>query len=288
MITELVKRLPPPELRQYVIRCEGFAERTAEPLRRREVAYPAVPVILSFGTDWWLFDPDHPDRPGERHRSFAAGLHDGPAIVEHRGDAHCMQLDLTPLGAHTVFGVAMHELAGRCIALEDLLGERTASELVERLAEAPGWPERFAMLERFVAERAAVGRDPAPDAVWAWQRLEGTGGRLAVEALARQLGCSRRHLAARFREQVGLPPKTVARLLRFHSAVALLRAGGASRWAEIAYECGYYDQPHFNREFRELAGTSPGEFIASLLPGEAGVAADPPVPFVQDAGAAAA
>jgi AraC-like DNA-binding protein len=288
VVTELVTRLPPPGLREYVVRCEGFVERTSGPLRRREVAYPAVPVILSFGTDWRLLDPDRPDGPGERHRSFAAGLHDGPAIVEHGGDAHCMQLDLTPLGAHALFGVAMHELAGRCVALDDLLGERAAAELVERLAEASGWPERFAILEDFVAARMAAARGPSPDAVWAWRRLEETGGRLAVEALARELGCSRRHLAARFREQVGLAPKTVARVLRFHRAVNLLRSAQTTRWVDIAHECGYYDQSHFNRDFRDLAGTSPGEIVASLLPGTVGIAADPQLPFVQDAAAAAA
>jgi AraC-like DNA-binding protein len=288
MVTELVTREPSPRLREHVVRYEGFIERTSAPLRRREAAYPAVPVILSFGADWWLLDPDRPDAPGRRRRSFVAGLHDRPAIVEHGGEAHCVQLDLTPLGAHAIFGVAMHELAGRCVALEDLLGEGPAAELVERLALAPDWPERFALLEGFVAERVSASRGLAPDAVWAWRRLEETGGGLAIEALARELGCSRRHLAARFREQVGLPPRTVARLLRFHRAANLLRAGGAARWAEIAHRCGYSDQPHFNRDFRELAGISPGEFIASLLPGGVGVGADGPFPFVQDASAASA
>jgi AraC-like DNA-binding protein len=288
VVTELVKWEPPAVLGEYVVRCEGFAERTAAPLRRREVAYPAVPVILSFGTDWWLLDPDRPDTAGQRHASFVAGLSDRPAIVEHRGEAYCVQLDLTPLGAHAVLGVAMHELTGRCVALGDLLGERAAAELVERLAAARDWSERFTMLERFVAGRLADARGPAPDVVWAWRRLQETDGTLAVEALARELGCSRRHLAARFREQVGLPPKTVARVLRFHRAARLLRAGGAARWAEIAQECGYSDQPHFNRDFRELAGASPGEFVAGLLPGGAGVAADDHFPFVQDAPEAAA
>jgi AraC-like DNA-binding protein len=288
VVTELTTREPPPKLREYVVRCEGFAERTSGPLRRREVAYPAVPVILSFGTDWWLLDPDRPGAPGKRHRSFVAGLHDGPAMVEHGGEAHCMQLDLTPLGANAVFGVAMHELAGRCVALGDLIGERPAAELVERLVEAEGWRERFDVLEGFVAERVASAPGPTPDTVRAWRRLEETGGRLSVEALARELGCSRRHLAARFREQVGLPPKTVARVVRFHRATRLLRTDGAARWADIAHECGYFDQSHFNRDFRDLAGTSPGEFMASLLPGDVGVAADAQFPFVQDAAAAAA
>ena len=288
MVTELVSRSPHPRLRRYVARCEGFAERTEAPLRRREVAYPAVPVIISFGPEWHLLDPGRPAAPAERQVSFVAGLYDGPALVEHAGEAHCMQLDLTPLGAHAVFGVDMHELSGRCVALEDLLGVRAAAELVERLALAPGWQPRFDLLERFVAERVAAGPEAAPDAEWAWRRLAQTGGRVPVEHLARELGCSRRHLAARFRRQIGLPPKTIARVLRFHRAVGLLRADGGLRWAEIAQECGYYDQPHFNREFRDLAGTSPGEFLASLLPGDVGVASEPDIPFVQDAGPAAA
>src|SRR5690348_8261076 len=95
---------------------EGFAERTPGPLARREVAYPAIPVIISFGPQWRI--------GAQRRRSFVAGLHDASTVVTHDGEAHCLQLDLTPLAAHALFGVAMHELSGRCVELEDLLGRR--------------------------------------------------------------------------------------------------------------------------------------------------------------------
>jgi AraC-like DNA-binding protein len=61
-----------------------------------------------------------------------------------------------------------------------------------------------------------------------------------------------------------------ARVLRFPRAVGLLRAG--EPLADVAYACGYYDQPHFNRDFRELPATTPTDFIARALPEGAGTA----------------
>ena len=115
---------------------------------------------------------------------------------------------------------------------------------------------------------------------WALSRLWETQGRERVESLAAQLGCSRRYLHARFREQVGLPPKSVARLIRF-GAVRRRIERTPSRWADIAHECGYADQSHLNRDFRELAGTTPSDFITRLLPGYGGVLGDG-ISFVQD------
>ena len=60
-------------------------------------------------------------------------------------------------------------------------------------------------------------------------------------------------------------------MLRFHHALDRLRAGEPS--ADIAYDCGYYDQPHLNREFREFAGVTPGELAAAISPGGLGVVA---------------
>ncbi len=97
--------------------------------------------------------------------------------------------------------------------------------------------------------------------------------------LPAEIGCSRRCLTERSRAEVGLPPKTVARLIRFDHICRRLR-GAPARWAEIAVDAGYCDQSHLNREFRELAGTTPGDFIARCIPG-GGVVGDE-VPFLQD------
>lgn len=158
------------------------------------------------------------------------------------------------------------------LPLEDVLGSE-AGELVERLDCAPAWSERFAILDRFIVSRIERARPPSPDVEWAWRRLHATGGRLPVGAVARELGCSRRHLIGRFREQIGPAPKTAARLLRFQRAVRLLERDDGGRFAEIAQRCGFYDQAHMNREFRELAGATPGEFVARSLPDGFGVGA---------------
>ena len=62
--------------------------------------------------------------------------------------------------------------------------------------------------------------------------------------------------------------------MRFERVTRTLRAHGAAGLADVAYACGYADQSHLNRDFREFAGTTPTVYAARLLPGGAGVAAD--------------
>ena len=84
--------------------------------------------------------------------------------------------------------------------------------------------------------------------------------------LAERAGRSRRHLTARFREHVGLAPKTVARIIRFDRAVGLLQKGSGLSFVELAQECGYFDQAHLIRDFHEFAGTTPREFARRVIP----------------------
>jgi transcriptional regulator GlxA family with amidase domain len=95
--------------------------------------------------------------------------------------------------------------------------------------------------------------------------LHGSHGRAPIGELADELGWSHRRLIARFRDQVGLAPKTFARVIRFDRAVRQLRAATTRSLAEIALDCGYFDQAHLNREFREFAGTTPGALVAARL-----------------------
>ena len=79
-----------------------------------------------------------------------------------------------------------------------------------------------------------------------------------------------------FRQRFGLPPKLVARILHFHRTAALLGEAANDGRADIALAGGYYDQPHFNRDFRQFAGCTPSEYLARLLPDGGGIAATEP------------
>ena len=159
----------------------------------------------------------------------------------------------------------MTELANRVVAL-DALWASDAGELAARLDAARSWPERFGELEAVLAHRL----DPAPPSstlvLGAWARLRATHGAVPVQELADELGCSRQHLAALFREQIGLPPKTVARVLRFSRAVCLAGTDARLGWAEIAHACGYADQAHLGNDFRRLAGMTPGDVARTRPP----------------------
>ncbi|MFZ2446136.1 MAG: helix-turn-helix domain-containing protein [Syntrophobacteraceae bacterium] len=87
--------------------------------------------------------------------------------------------------------------------------------------------------------------------------VESCDGRIRVRDLARVTGISVRTLERVFIEQVGLPPKKFIRLVRFQSALNKLKEGIYRSLAELAYDCGYTDQSHFIKDFKELSGISP-------------------------------
>jgi AraC-like DNA-binding protein len=262
---DVAARAPAPSLRPHVLRYQGYRERTAQPLRRNEPPQSGATLILSFGPELRL------PEAGVRVQSFLAGPDDAFTLTEHDGVADGLQIDLTPFGARRLFGLPPTELARAVVPLDDLLGS-ASGRLVEQVAAAPGWEDRFALLDRALAARLDDAPPPA-GIEWAWRRLVESDGRVTVGELASELGWSRRHFGALFRAQVGLPPKLVARIARFRRALSLLQAGHAGL-AEIAYTAGYADQAHLNREVRAFAGTTPTHLIARLLPGGLGIAAD--------------
>jgi AraC-like DNA-binding protein len=268
---EMASRDAHPGLRGHVSNYHGYVEATPRPLRRREPATAEVTLIISFGPTIDVLDPGEPERPAQRAASFVAGLSDVPVLIEHAGIQHGVEVNLTPLGARRLLRVPMHTLTNRVVELEELLGP-DARLLVERLYEARGWAERFDLLDAAIARRLADAEGPSPAIAWAWGRLRATHGAVPVTELAGELGWSRRHLGVRFRDEIGVPPKLLARILRFDRVVALLRLQDPDRWAEVAHDCGYYDQAHFNRDFREFAGTTPSAFLASRLPDGGGFA----------------
>jgi AraC-like DNA-binding protein len=267
----LASRRARAELAAYVRDYQGYEERLASGVRRRELPHGGVVLVINFAAAWRVADPRR-ESAVERYGSFVAGVDDFASLVDCTGRAHCLQVNFTPIGARRFFGVPMDGLARRVVALDDVLG-RDAERLADRLFQADDWVDRFDIAETFIAARLNATAPADAGVMWAWRKIEREGGSSSISSLARELDCSRKHLVARFRDQIGLPPKSVAGLVRFNRALAMIGAVRKPDLAGIAAAAGYFDQPHFNRDFVTLAGITPGEFLRARLAAGDGVGA---------------
>src|SRR5215207_1984074 len=258
---ELARRAPSQRTAGLISAMTGYRETARGRFSQRETASLVVPLIISFGTPFLIALGREPDA-ADRQPSFAAGLYAGPVLIKSDGRAECVQVDFTPLGAYRFFGGAVVDLAARMVDISDVLGIE-GRRLHERLGATHCWQRRFDLLEDFVLKRA--NHLPSAEIEFAYRRLALSAGGARIGTLAEEIGWSRKHFVDRFRSELGIAPKSIARMMRFHHACRLAQAGVTQGWAGIAAESGYSDQAHLAREFAALAGEPPAAWARRLL-----------------------
>jgi len=164
---------------------------------------------------------------------------------------------LCPGACETLFGIPSHEISGHHVSLEDLWGTRARS-LSNQLQEASDLERRLKVLEVFLAQRLPVVSGINPAIAHALSRFSTT---TEIGKIVEETGYSHRHFVKLFRQSVGLSPRVYTRLLRFQNVLKHGFDKTRGRWIDVALEAGYADQAHFNREFRELTGVSPTEYL---------------------------
>ncbi|MFP3115504.1 helix-turn-helix domain-containing protein [Streptomyces koyangensis] len=250
---------PAPALRRYVDSYVGFDLRGLPAGVHCGPPGRALTTVISLADPLEVAAGVDDGSPVTRFGSVAGGLMCRSVAIHHDGRQQGVQVALTPLGARAVYGVPAAELAHRLVPLDELLGA-LAVELSDRLRSATTWAARFAVLDELLLR--AVGRGGhehrvRPEVAEAWRRLVAARGGVQVGALAAELGWSRRYLGERFRGELGLSPKTFARVLRFAHAHELAAAEDPLPWGEVAAVSGYADQAHLVRDWREFTGRSP-------------------------------
>jgi AraC-like DNA-binding protein len=264
---------PAPALRPFIARYVGYRQAGVAPGTHRGLPSPYLTVIFTLDDPLTLAGHPDPHQPPGSYDTLVGGLHTAPALITHQGRQSGIQLLVSPLGARALLGMPAGELVSIDVEGPAVLGP-LAGQIGERLRAAGDWPARFAVLDRMLTSRLAA--DPAGPAVSseasaevsrAWRRLLAAGGRCAVSGLATEIGWSDRHLRGRFRDETGLTPKAAARVIRFDQARRLLQRRAAAAMAlpplaDLAADCGYYDQAHLAREFRDLAGCPPSAWLA--------------------------
>jgi AraC-like DNA-binding protein len=251
-------------LRPFITKYAGFYAQGIPPGTHQGLPSRHVDLIISLGRPIDIIRMPSAAQPAARLTAFVSGLQDAPATMQHDGNLHGLHIFLTPLGVRAILGVSSSELASQVVELSAVWGVAAASRFVERLLAAQTWQQRFSVLdEEFL--RALTPINTSRELVWAWDRLMQTQGRLPIRNLAQELGWSRRHFGERFRVELGLTPKTAARIFRFEQACRLIRDEQPSL-AEAAFISGFNDQAHMTREWKALAGCTPKAWIAAELP----------------------
>lgn len=262
LVDELLMRPARGSMAGHVSVYAGYRSVGVPPAQHRGLPSPWMTVVLTLDEPLRVDAHPDPGQPGGDFDALVGGLHTRPALLSHDGRQSGVQLSLSPLSARALLGVPAGELAGTDVHAEDLVGPRMR-RLREQLLAQPSWDCRFALLDRVLGSWLVDVPGPPVEVTRAWQVLLARGGDTRVEALARHVGWSSRHLGLRFRQEVGLSVKQAARVLRFDRARRALQTAPATRLSDLAAAHGFYDQAHLAREFREMAGLPPSRWLAA-------------------------
>jgi AraC-like DNA-binding protein len=225
----------------------------------------AEPILPDGRPELVLHFGDPFERVGERGTArqapfLYAGQVTRPLVLRPTGRVAVIGVRFHPHGGIAVMGNPQHELAGLTLGVDAisaplgraLIAVQESSDDLMRAATAVQ-----EVLVRWVQPARIDAR-----VRFAVEAIERSRGRASVDAVAAGAGITRRHLERRFLESVGVTPKRLARMTRFQHALQTLQSGTSrGQGAATAAACGYADQSHFIRDFREFAGCSPAEHL---------------------------
>jgi methylphosphotriester-DNA--protein-cysteine methyltransferase len=200
------------------------------------------------------------DWDAQSNGGWCMGLWDVYHSVRWPSHVDFIGVTLRPGGAFALFGFEAHELGNQIVALDALLGT-FATELRERLAEARDAKARFTLLEAMLTARLRRLSDVDRVAP-ALKLLERSNGMVPIADLVAATNVSHKHLVTLFNRVVGAPPKTLARLYRLEHLVAAIDAGDERTWTGVAHDFDYFDQAHFNKDFKRFTGHTPARYRA--------------------------
>ncbi|MFL0291860.1 helix-turn-helix domain-containing protein [Mycobacterium sp. SMC-18] len=259
---------PRPPLSQHIDFIGYWAHGGGTADRSRALPRGAVTVVIDVGgrdrVDFFSADgairmPVEPSfLTGPGTLSYVTRIDPGEAVLT---------IHFRPGGTLPFFGIPLADLENSCVNLTDLWGA-AATQLREQLIETPGWPRRIEIVEAFLLARLR----PVSHTLMPVLHTAEHQPSLRVSDAAELTGLSPKRLIATFRNEIGLTPKAYLRVRRLQAALRLLDAG-SSDGAGVAATLGYFDQPHFVREFRGFTSVTPTQYTQrrSALPSHVGL-----------------
>lgn len=189
-------------------------------------------------------------------------------------------LPIKSIGMNTMLGIRFLPHAAACFLNDKVdgfnnqvvdfrdLSDNAVNALYEQLLAEKSWDTRIALIEGFLLHRLSLSE----------KRLTNLGlvndimNELRrddffdnIDNLASRYGLSSRYLQKLFLQYTGLTPKLYSKINRFQNSLRQVNKKNTSLTA-IAYDCGYFDQSHFIREFKSFTGFTPSGYSYEISP----------------------
>lgn len=211
-----------------------------------------------------IHNPEQPDRYRRFSGTVVSGTYSQSFVCNALQHEAIMGVHFKAGGAFPFLRTTASELANTHANLDDLWG-RSGLELRERLCTAATPQQRFRILEGVLRSRLHNDNVGHRQMIAALKMFARGGTGALVRAVSRELGFSQRRFIQLFSSQVGLTPKVFCRIQRFQRARVLAEEFEAPGWAEVAVACGYFDQSHLIRDFKEFSGSTPNTYSLQQL-----------------------
>jgi AraC-like DNA-binding protein len=212
-----------------------------------------------------LYDPERQYRCVASDGTVLSGVHPRYQIIDTDEQEYVVGVAFKPGGCVPFFKVPAHVTAGLDVPLDELCGGHLGSKLRERLLECQTDESRLDVIET-VLEEMWTARMVHPAVAFALDMIHERPHATSISAITDAIGMSAKRFIERFKSDIGLTPKHYCRIQRFQRAVSRAHQGRQIDWAEVALDCGYFDQAHFIHDFRSFAGVTPTSYHAARTP----------------------
>ena len=245
-------------LLQEFINCIMVVHAELNEAEASVICYPPTPQNSLF---FYINDQIKVQKKGETHfelqpRSVVVGLQSSSVILDVNKSHKAVRVGFHPGGMFRLLGFSMAEMIDGSYDAADIFGNEI-QELNCKLQETKSFIEIKDLIEQFLLVKVKILKRALPfdKAMLELLRLNGN---VPIEQIASLACLSLRQFERISKERIGFSPKVFARLARFSKAYRLRENSPHLTWTNIAYECGYFDQMHFIRDFKEFAGITPG------------------------------
>jgi len=207
-----------------------------------------------------VYDRQHTDRVQSFSGCVLSGAHSEFSVIDTATLVSTIGVHFKPGGAFPFLRMPATELSSQVIDLSALWGAE-ATDLREQLLAAHAADTKFYILEQFLLEHAGGLDSTHPAVRYALAEFQTIAERRSIAEITKELGLSPKRFIQVFSEAVGLTPKLFCRILRFQRVLCRLEKGASVEWKDIALDCGYYDQAHFNHDFQAFSGLTPSSYL---------------------------